>query len=128
MLTTHRHYDPFASLFGPLFEPDRFVSMEWDSKETEDAFIVELVAPGVSREDLDVQVEGKTLTVKGQRRTLRSDQMNRFEKSWTIPDGADKDAIAAEMADGIITLTLPKAPQAKPRQIEVKPRLRELTG
>jgi HSP20 family protein len=98
-------------------------------QETAEAFVVTAQLPGVARTDLETSVNGENLTVFGRR-------------TWTAPadwapvhreiGGADyrlvldldnrvnRDAVTAELAQGVLTLTLPKAEAAKPRKIEIQ--------
>lgn len=87
--------------------------------------------PGLKREELDITLEGEVLTLKATRRTAAPEgyKVVRSERSplelhrqFELPCRVDVDAVTAELADGILTLTLPKAPEAKPRKIELNRR------
>lgn len=91
---------------------------------------VELVAdlPGLSRDDVDLQVADGVLTVRAERpleipengRVLRRERSARtFSRSFALGDEVDVEAIGATMRDGVLRITLPKCERAKPRQIEV---------
>ena len=73
--------------------------------------------PGVKQEDLDISVEKDVLTIKGERKGAR--QPGSFSRSFTLPKHVDVDKIAASLKDGVLTLTLPKRPEAQPRAIKV---------
>ena len=98
-----------------------------DVEETEDAYSVEIELPGVSRDDVDVQLGDRQLTVTGEvkqkertgilRRTTR--RVGRFSYTVTLPGDVDADGVTASLADGVLTVRVPKAEQAKPRRIAV---------
>ena len=100
-----------------------------DIFETDNALTVILEMPGVNKDDIDVSVENGLVTVEGKinfgkyegLQPIYSEyNIGPFRRSFRISSRIDQDKIGAEMRDGVITLTLPKAEEAKPRRIEVK--------
>jgi HSP20 family protein len=99
-----------------------------DVEETDDAFLLEIDLPGVSRQDVTVELEGNELVVSGEikererkgvlRRQARP--TGRFEYRLALPQKIDPDRIEAGLSDGVLTLRAPKIEQAKRRRIEVK--------
>ena len=99
-----------------------------DIEETEDAWLVEAELPGVSRDDVDVEVRGGELRISGEvkekertgilRRKTR--RVGRFEYRVVLPGQADVDGIDARMDGGVLTVHIPKSDQARPRRIDVK--------
>ena len=98
-----------------------------DVEETEDAYRVEAELPGVHRDDVQVEVGGGVLTITGdfkekertgilRRRTRRT---GRFEFRTTLPMAVDSDKISASLQDGVLTVTVPKTAEAKPRRVEI---------
>ncbi|MCU1383740.1 MAG: Small heat shock protein [Acidobacteria bacterium] len=89
----------------------------------EDTDKIELYAdlPGVKQEDLDIQVEKDVLTIRGERKLARPGERvaGAFSRAFTLPKHVDVEKIAASLRDGVLTLTLPKRPEAQPRQIKV---------
>jgi len=85
--------------------------------------------PGLKREDIDVQVENNTLTIKGQRRQdsdVKKENYHRvercygaFSRSFSLPNTIDSTKVRAEYHDGVLTVTLPMREESKPRQIQV---------
>jgi HSP20 family protein len=73
--------------------------------------------PGVKQEDLDIQVEKDVLTIKGERKGQRL--AGTFSRAFTLPKHVDVEKIAASLKDGVLTLTLPKRPEAQPRAIKI---------
>lgn len=102
-----------------------------DIYETEAREVVMQVdAPGLRREDIDVTVENNTLTIKGERRrdnTIDEDRYHRieraygaFSRSFTLPNTLDGSKVRAEYRDGVLTIVLPMREEARPRQIQVE--------
>lgn len=90
----------------------------------EDAEKIELHAdlPGVKLEDIDIQLDKGVLTIKGERKLAggRGERnTGAFSRAFTLPDTVDVDKIGASLQDGVLTLTLPKRPEEKPRQIKI---------
>lgn len=91
---------------------------------------LKLEVPGIRPEDLDIRVEGRTLTVRGERKfesEQKEENFHRIERrygsfvrSFTLPATVDTDSIDAQSADGVLTISLAKKPEAKPKQITVK--------
>jgi HSP20 family protein len=91
----------------------------------------ELVAevPGLSKDDLDVKIQGNYVEISGKRevktpegyRAHRSERGSAsFTRSLTLPSDVDSGKVSATLKDGILVLTLPKSEAAKPRQISIK--------
>ena len=89
---------------------------------------VSLEMPGVSRESLEIRVEGSELTVVGTRQDsethgtwlLRERRRGDFHKTFSVDASVDLEKIDAELSNGILTLTLPMKEAAKPRRIEIR--------
>ena len=101
-----------------------------DVIETKDNIIVKASVPGIKPEDIDVSVTGDVLTIKGETASeekieqgsyLRQERrFGKFERSLTLPTLVTADKADAKFEHGVLTLTLPKAEQAKPKSIKVK--------
>jgi HSP20 family protein len=101
-----------------------------DIYEEGDNLVLKAELPGVRKEDLDVSVENNLLTLSGERRQdgeVKEEQYHRLERfygkftrSFTLPVGINTGNIHAEVRDGILTVTLPKAEEAKPKRIQIK--------
>jgi HSP20 family protein len=98
-----------------------------DVEETDDFYVVEIDLPGVKRDEVDIQLTDRQLTVAGEvtekertgilrRRTRR---VGRFQYSVTLPADVDADGVSARLDDGVLTVRVPKAEQAKPRRIPI---------
>lgn len=94
-----------------------------------DNIYVQAELPGLRAEDLDISVEGSTLTLRGERKPDAAENVNyhrrerragKFHKAISLPDEVNADAVTAEYKDGVLRLVLPKAEHAKPKKIAVK--------
>ena len=96
--------------------------------ENGDNFIVQAEVPGISKDDLNIKIQGNYLEISGKRTVDTPDgyKVHRnerggsaFSRSFTLPVDVDADKVDATIKDGILYLTLPKSETAKPRQITV---------
>lgn len=100
-----------------------------DIFEEPDSIRILAEVPGVKPEDVKLSVEGNVLTVQGTKHQTAEEKTDRvhryertygtFERSFTLPSTVDAEKIKASYESGVLTITLPKAEKAKPRQIEV---------
>ena len=98
-----------------------------DIYENTDELLVIADLPGVSREDLKINLEKNLLRIEGRRRDVGEGEALAaeyrpfdFRRSFAVPQGIDAEHIHAELAQGVLRLHLPKAAAVKPRQIHVK--------
>ncbi len=101
-----------------------------DIYETADSVILKAELPGVSRENIDIQVRDNTLTLKGERkfeREVKDENYLRIERSYgsfqrafSLPTVIHQDEIKAVFKDGVLEVTLPKAEEAKPKQVKIE--------
>jgi HSP20 family protein len=108
----------------------RVWSRALDLYEDKDNVFVKAEIPGLKKENIDVSLEDGVLTISGERKseqksedaeTHRSERfVGRFSRSVTLPGEVKADEVQANYQDGVLTVTLPKAEAAKPKQIEVK--------
>ncbi len=87
--------------------------------EKESQFLLSLDLPGVGKDSLEVFVEGDFLFIEGKRKNLFSEKEEVLKRKVALPKKINKDSISAQIKDGVLYLTLPKAEEAKPRRIEV---------
>lgn len=98
---------------------------------TEDANNIYIRAelPGIKPEAMDISVEGETLTLRGERKLgepegvsyhRRERESGRFRRIVTLPSRINPDSVEASFKDGVLKIVLPKAEEARPKQIEVK--------
>jgi HSP20 family protein len=121
--------DPFSLLTdNTSFFQDWSPSV--DIYEDKDKYVVKAELPGMRRDDIEVSMNGDTLTISGERKqeeekkegqNYRSERFfGRFQRSITLPAEVQANKIDASYKDGILTITLPKSEAAKPKQIPVK--------
>jgi HSP20 family protein len=142
MLTLSRALDqtfgsdqPTASLWDTHAAPSRgqFWFPALDAYETETSYVVELDLPGVHPENVDISFEQNTLTVRGTRApTLQAPEKGElrvynaervsgaFARAVRLPEYVEGERIEAHYANGVLTITVPKAQSALPRKIAVK--------
>lgn len=103
-----------------------------DIAEDDTAITIKADLPEVDKKDIHVNVENGMLTIRGERKRDKEEKKKNYhriersygsyERSFSLPEAVDKDKIAAECKNGVLTVTLPKRPEAKakPAHIEVK--------
>ncbi len=98
-----------------------------DLSETDEAYKIECELPGIKREDINVEVSGRELHITGElkieregvlRRAMR--RTGRFEYRALLPTDVKAEDVHATLADGILTVAVPKAQAAKPHHIEIE--------
>jgi len=138
-------FEPFArvgnfrSLFNELFDesvghsPVRPSVRHWhpavDVLESKDAYLIRAELPGMNRDEIKVEVKDGNLELSGETKTEKpADGVEyrhvervaaKFWRSFSLPETANPDGIEATYKDGILEIRLPKAEEAKPRQIEI---------
>ncbi len=139
-----RLFDRFAGAFGMptfsrMFEAMPTIETSYsfsvpavDITEDNSAYKVTAELPGMSEKDVEVTLSGDTLMLKGEKKQetekreanyhLCERSWGEFRRSFSLPEGVDRDKVTAEFTKGVLTVTLPKTPQAQKqsKQIEVK--------
>jgi len=100
-----------------------------DIYETSDSIVLEAELPGLTKDNIVVEVKNNTLTLKGDKkfeREVKEENYHRVERSYgsfqrafTLPSTVQQDRVKAKFRDGILEITIPKAEEAKPKQIKV---------
>lgn len=123
----------FDQSFGQSAQPGSTLNT-WtppvDVYEDENAFLIKLDLPEVSKDDVKVNLNDNVLSITGERRFEHEDKRDgyhrversydQFYRSFTLPPNVNAEEINAEFRDGVLRLTLPKREEAKPKQIQVK--------
>lgn len=132
--------DTMNSLVNALFNTDGSISggnageysPRMDMKETEDAFTVKLTMPGIDVKDIDISVNDNVLTIKGETKEEEENEDEKatylikehhacsYYRSVRLPSEVVAEKAEAAYKNGILTLTLPKAEEVKPKSIPVK--------
>lgn len=100
-----------------------------DIYETENELVVKADLPDIDEKDLDVRVENNMLTIRGERKfeqSVKEDNYLRversygsFSRSFSLPNTVSTDSVRAEYKNGVLTVSLPKRAEAKPKQVKV---------
>jgi HSP20 family protein len=100
-----------------------------DIFETTEAYVVKAELPGIPKEDVHITVENNVLTLKGERRFEKDETKENyhriertygaFARSFTLPTRVDHEDVQAKFDNGVLTITVPKAAEAKPKKIEI---------
>ncbi|HEY8075558.1 MAG TPA: Hsp20/alpha crystallin family protein [Labilithrix sp.] len=115
-----------GSAFGTATNSRTFdPAIDVRASETEVVFLCDV--PGVKQDDLEITLENHVLTIKGTRKfdSRQNEQVmlgrayGAFSRAFTLPDALDEDNLAANLADGVLTIRIPKHPKAKPRKIAI---------
>jgi HSP20 family protein len=116
----------FADFTRGQFRSDMPWSPMADVSETDDAFLVELDVPNARKDQIDVQISDRMLMITGEipeqkreRRHHRGRRTGRFEYRVQLPGEVNADKVNAQLSDGVLTVTVPKAQKTKPRHIKV---------
>jgi HSP20 family protein len=123
-------------LFGTFLDPQSGVDVgarRWvpatDLVEEGDHYVLRADVPGVSEDDVKVELEDNVLTISGERKSEHEQRNNgyyrieraagRFARSLTLPEGVDADSITARFENGVLEVTIPKPPERKPRRVAI---------
>ncbi len=101
-----------------------------DMYQTDDDVVVKMAVPGIKPEDVQISVTGDTLNIKGELKEetdnkektyhIREQRWGSFERTLSLPTDVRADKAQAEFENGVLTITLPKAEEVKPKTITVK--------
>ena len=124
----------FADLLYPINRDEGELSMgRWnpvvDIYDNDDSVVIKAELPGIEKEDIEIDVKDRVLTLKGERSSeneVKDDNYYRrercfgkFERAFTLPADVDPDKIKADYKDGVLKIDIPKPEEKKPRQITV---------
>lgn len=99
-----------------------------DIEETAEAYLVEIELPGVRREDVDIEIAGRRVSVQGERKEKervgmlrrRERTVGRFSYEVTLPGDVDEDGVEAHLNEGVLNLRIPKPERERPRRIQIR--------
>ena len=127
--------EPFSSevnrLFNTLFDESQ--SNRWvpamDLVESDDHFVLKADLPGLSEDDVAIEIRDNTLTISGERKSEYEKRergwyrveraTGRFSRSLALPEGIDPDAVSAEFDKGVLEVHIPKPEQRRPRRVQI---------
>jgi HSP20 family protein len=131
--TQERFNQIFNETFARAFGDHEPTSRSWvpavDIYETDQNLVMKAELPGINPDDVEIRVEDNTLYLKGERKLeneVKEENLHRVERSYgtftrsfALPSSIDSDKVTAEYKDGILTLTMPKREEAKPRTVKI---------
>ena len=127
--TPHMIRRPWARRWMEQEEHEQYcdVFIPVDVKAEDDAYVLSATIPGVSVDDLNIQVVNETVTIQGEIKAveendgylLRERPTGKFSRVLTLPDELDASKADANVSNGVLTLRIPKAEDAKPKSIKV---------
>jgi HSP20 family protein len=101
-----------------------------DVKETDNAYVIEADLPGMTIENIDVQVESNRLFISGERKDEQSSQTGhythferaygKFQRTFTLPEAVNVDAVEAKYVNGVLTVSVPKSAEAQSKRIAIQ--------
>jgi HSP20 family protein len=133
-MTAQRDFDRlFREAFSPWPGETELSTRAWappvDIYETENDIVLKAELPGVDPKDVEVRIEDNTLYLKGERKfekEVKEQNYHRvercygsFARSFSLPNSISADKVKAEFKDGLLTLTMPKREEAKPKTIKI---------
>lgn len=138
-----RELEDMSSRLNRLFRSDfgfarpeegAMTTYEWspvvDVVETPDEYLIRAELPGVTKDQVKIDLKNGVLTLTGERKEEKEEKGKRFHRversygsfmrSFTLPSEVDEQKISADHRDGILSIHLPKSPSAKPRAVEIR--------
>ncbi|NNF66684.1 MAG: Hsp20/alpha crystallin family protein [Gammaproteobacteria bacterium] len=127
-------YEPFHREIDRIFRGiSENQTGEWvpaaDIREEDDRFLLHLDVPGVNPEHIEISLEDSVLSLSGTRESSQSEERNgfhrvervsgKFLRRFTLPEGVDPESVSARSDNGVLEVSIPKVPQAKPKKIAV---------
>ena len=126
--------DRLNTLFGAPSQGEAATRSVWtpavNVEETQEALLLSAELPGMSIGDIEIEVENNILSLRGEKKEEEEREDRKFhvwercygtfERSFTLPRTVKADQISAHFRDGILHITMPKAPEAKSRKISIK--------
>jgi HSP20 family protein len=121
-------------LFDAFFGAGNASGRRWvppmDLVEAEDHFVLKADLPGLSEEDVSIEIQDGNLTISGERRAEHESReqgwyriersFGSFQRSLTLPDGIDPDAVTANFDRGVLEVRIPKPEERKPRRVAIQ--------
>lgn len=124
-MTFYLHPYPYRQMARRALQ-NRERSLGINIREEDEAYILSALVPGLKAEDLNIQVLEDVLRIQGEYKADQNEYLVRelpsgsFTRTLRLPSAIDAEHVEARIADGVLTLTLPKAESARPRRISIK--------
>lgn len=116
---------PFRRVIRRSAGQQEYLSLNVNVREQDDAYVLSALVPGLKAEDLHIQVLENAVSIEGEFKQDEAEYLlnelptGSFRRVLRMPADLDADQVEAKIADGVLTLTLPKAESARPRKIQV---------
>lgn len=123
----------FPSIMDEMFNRSlmpAYTSLSADLWEEEDNFFVKMALPGISKENIEIEIDADTIRIRGERKEEEKEESKKkyyfrsldtqFEQIFNLPTIVDSDKAEASFENGVLTVKLPKAEQYKPKRIQIK--------
>ena len=121
-------WDPPRSELGLISDGGAGFALVLDVKETKDGYVIKADLPGLKDDDLAISMTGNQLTISGKREEEREEGVRyyvlersrgSFARTFVLPDSVDAERVTASLKDGVLSLHIPKRPEAQPRKINI---------
>ena len=124
-------WDPFREI-APLGAMDRINDFDapFEVKETKEGYLFKADVPGIKESDLTINLSGNRLSVSGKREEEKKHESETyfsyersygsFTRSFTLPEGIEADKVHASLKDGVLSILVPKRPEAQPKKVAIK--------
>jgi HSP20 family protein len=124
-------WDPFREMLPSFAVAEPTFNPAFEIKETKEGYTFKADLPGVVEKDIEITRTGNRLGISGKRESERQEQgetyyacertYGSFTRTFTLPEGIDGEHIHAALKDGVLTVVVPKLPEAQPQKITIKP-------
>ncbi|MBZ0236308.1 MAG: Hsp20 family protein [Deltaproteobacteria bacterium] len=122
-------WDPFREMAPLLGRTEREWMPAFEVRENKDAYVFTADVPGMKPEDIEVSLTGNRLSISGKRESQQEHKDDRyytfersygsFSRAFTLPEGIDTEHLKSELKDGVLTLVVPKKPEAQAKKIPI---------
>lgn len=122
-------WEPFRELEPFLISQSRVFLPDFEISETKDGFLFKADVPGIKEADLKISLTGNRLVVSGKRESTQEKKdatyylcecsYGEFSRSFSLPDGADTEHVKADLSNGVLSIAIPKKPDAQTKQVPV---------
>jgi HSP20 family protein len=123
-------WEPYQELVRPTWEGALTLAPAFEVKETKDSYIFKADVPGMKEQDIDITLTGNRLMVSGKREMEQQESgttfftyeraYGSFNRTFTLPEGANAEHVKAELKDGVLTVVFPKVPEVQAKKIAIK--------
>jgi HSP20 family protein len=123
-------WDPFREIAPIAGGQSLDFDAAFEVKETKEGYLFKADVPGIKENDLTISLTGSRLTVSGKREAEKQQEhetyfsyertYGSFARAFTLPEGIDAEKVNANLKDGVLTILVPKVPQAQPKKVAIK--------